>query len=142
MTEIQNFVLREEKGVFAAWALIKEYRRKAISANSQLKLAYADAALFHFLAIQPNLSVEEKVDMLTEHEMEMRLEEKMSERGYAAKPKVKISNHHNKSLGSDSESEKKKKQFQPDKKPISFTRGNKFKRNHGYKAVSSSSEED
>lgn len=118
--------------------------------------------------------MEEKIDMLTEHEMEMRLEEKTSERAYAAKSKVKISNHHNKNLGSDSDSEsqkkcylckgshpfrsckqvklagkllrrhlrEKKKLFQPVKKPISFTRGNKSKRNYGYKAVSSSSEED
>lgn len=166
--------------------MLREYRRKAISANSQLKLAYPDAALFHifckslpntykpltraFIA-QPSLSVEEKIDMLTEHEMEMRHEEKTDDRAYAAKSKVKISKRRHQNLDSDSESEsqmkcylckeshpfqsckhvklagkllrrhlrEKKKQLQPDKKPISFARGSKTKKSHGYKAVSSSS---
>jgi hypothetical protein len=50
MTKIQTFAFGEDKGIFVAWAKLKEYRRKLIAADSNLKATYPDAALFHILS--------------------------------------------------------------------------------------------
>jgi hypothetical protein len=100
MTKIQTFVFDEQKGIFVAWAKLKEYRRKAIAADSNLKTIYPDAALFLILSrslpssfkpltrafiAQPILSIEEKIDMLVEHEMDMQDEEIKAEQAHIAK---------------------------------------------------------
>jgi hypothetical protein len=46
MTKIQTFAFNEDKGIFVACAKRKEYRRKLIAADSNLKATYPDAALF------------------------------------------------------------------------------------------------
>jgi hypothetical protein len=50
MTKIQMFIFDEEKGIFVAWAKLKEYRCKVIAADSNLKMTYPDAALFLILS--------------------------------------------------------------------------------------------
>jgi hypothetical protein len=90
MTKIQTFIFDEQKGIFVAWAKLKRYCHKAIAADSNLKITYPDAALFlilsrslpssfkpltHAFIAQPMLLIEEKIDMLVEHEMDMQEEE-------------------------------------------------------------------
>jgi hypothetical protein len=89
MTKIQIFIFDKRNGIFVAWAKLKEYCRKVIAADSNLKATYPDAALLLILSrslpssfkpltrafvAQPTLSIEEKIDMLVEHEMNMREE--------------------------------------------------------------------
>ena len=85
MTKLQTFQLDESKGLDHAWIKLKQYRRKAIAADSNLKNTYSDNALFLILTralpdsykpitrgfiTQPNLGIEEKLKMLTEIEEE------------------------------------------------------------------------
>jgi hypothetical protein len=49
MTKIQTFVFDELKRIFVAWAKLKEYQCKVITANSNLKVIYPDPALFLIL---------------------------------------------------------------------------------------------
>jgi hypothetical protein len=100
MTKIQTFVFDEPKGIFVAWAKLKEYRRKVIAADSNLKATYPDAALFLILSrslpasfkpltctfiAQPTSSIEEKIDMLVEDEMDLKDEEIKTQKVHIAK---------------------------------------------------------
>jgi hypothetical protein len=82
MTKIQTFIFDESKGIFIAWAKLKEYCHKVIATNSNLKAIYPDAVLFlilskslpasfkpltHVFVTQPTLSIEEIIDILVEH---------------------------------------------------------------------------
>jgi hypothetical protein len=118
MTKIQTFAFDEDKGIFVAWAKLKEYHRKLIAADSNLKATYPDAALFLILSrslpssfkpltpafiAQPTLAIEDKMDMLVEHEMDMQMEETKTEEAHIAKSNTKVSKHHYRRSNSDSE---------------------------------------
>ncbi|KAI1000195.1 hypothetical protein K3495_g8003 [Podosphaera aphanis] len=90
MTRIQTFTFDEDKGIFAAWSLLKDHRRKLVAANPNLRQTYPDEALFLILTrslpksfkllsrasiAQLNLTIQEKMDMLIEHKMDLREEE-------------------------------------------------------------------
>jgi hypothetical protein len=100
MTKIQTFVFDEPKGIFIAWAKLKEYRCKVIAADYNLKATYPDAVLFLILSrslpasfkpltcafiAQPTISIEEKIDMLVEYEMDLKDEEIKTEKVHIAK---------------------------------------------------------
>jgi hypothetical protein len=118
MIKIQTFIFDEEKGIFVAWVKLKEYCRKVIAANPNLKMTYPDAALFlilsrsllssfklltHAFVAQPTLSIEEKIDMLVEYKMNIRDEELNTEKAHIAKSKSKVSKHCHCSSNSDSD---------------------------------------
>jgi cytochrome c553 len=89
-----------------------------IAADSNLKMTYPDVALFLILSrslpssfkplirafvTQPTLSIEEKIDMLVEYEMDMRDEGLNTEKAHIAKSKSKVSKHYHRSSNSDSD---------------------------------------
>jgi hypothetical protein len=97
MTKTKTFVFDEPKGIFVAWAKLKEYRCKVIAADSNLKATYPDVALFLMLSrslpssfkpltrafvAHPTLSIDETIDMLVEHEMDLMDEEIKTETVY------------------------------------------------------------
>jgi hypothetical protein len=106
MMKIQTFIFDEQKGIFVAWAKLKEYHCKVIATDSNLKATYSDAALFlilfrslpnsfepliHAFVIQPTLSIEEKINMLVEHEMDILDGEIKIENMHIAKSSTKVS---------------------------------------------------
>jgi hypothetical protein len=108
MTKIQTFIFDEEKDIFVAWAKLKAYRCKVITADSNLKMTYPDTALFLILSrslpssfkpltrvfvAQPILSIEEKINILVEHEIDMRDEGLITEKAHIAKSKSKVSKY-------------------------------------------------
>jgi hypothetical protein len=87
-----------------AWAKLKEYHRKAITADSNLKTTYPDAALFLILSsslpssfkpltsafiAQPMSSIEEKFDILVGYKMDMQDEEIKAEQAHIAKSSIR-----------------------------------------------------
>jgi hypothetical protein len=56
-----------------------------------------------FICRQPTLSIEEKIDMLVEYEMDMRDEGLNTEKAHIAKSKSKVSKHRHHSSNSDSD---------------------------------------
>jgi hypothetical protein len=118
MTKIQTFAFDEDKCIFIICAKHKEYRRKLIVADSNLKATYPDAALFlilcrslpiffkpliyEFLA-QPTLANEDKMDILVEYEMDMWMEETKRQEAHIAKSNAKVSMHRYQRSNSDSE---------------------------------------
>jgi hypothetical protein len=118
ITKIQIFVFDAGKEIFVAEAKLKEYCRKVIVANSSLKVTYPDAVLFlilsrslpaslkpltHAFIARPTLSIAVKINMLVEHEMDIRNEETTTEEGHIVKSSAKVSKYcHQRS---DSESE-------------------------------------
>jgi hypothetical protein len=140
MTKIQTFIFDEEKGIFVAWAKLKEYHHKVIAADSNLKATYPDAAVFLILyrslpssfkpltrafVAQPTLSIEEKIDMLVEHEMDLREEGLNAEKAHIAKSNTKASKHRQQKRLEDS-----------NKKKPSRSSGKKLTRkSYGYQAT-------
>lgn len=117
MTKIQTFTFDKDKGIFAAWSLLKDYRRKLVAANPNLRQTYPDEALFLILTrslpksfkpltrafiAQPNLTIQEKMDMLIEHEMELR-EEDVAESAHFSKANAKGSKKRQQTYNSDSD---------------------------------------
>jgi hypothetical protein len=102
------FVFDDPKRIFVTWAKLKEYYDKVIAANSNLKATYPDTVLFLILSrslpasykhltrifvILPILSIEEKIDVLVEYEIDLKNEEIKTEKIYIAKqlPSPKVS---------------------------------------------------
>lgn len=87
MTRLQNFEFDKEKGIDACWSKLREYRRKLIAADSNLKQTYPDQALLLILTrslpteykatrdglrLQQQLTVDEKIKILVEVDEETR----------------------------------------------------------------------
>jgi hypothetical protein len=118
MTTIQTFAFDEDKSIIIAWANFKEYRRKLMADDSNLKATYPDAALFlvhsrslpssfkpltHAFIAQPTLAIEDKIEMLVEHEMDMQIEESKTEEAHIAESNIKVSKNRYRRSKSDSE---------------------------------------
>jgi hypothetical protein len=118
MTKIQTFAFDEDKGIFIASAELKEYCCKLIASDSNRKATYPDAILFlilsrsllssfkpltHAFIAQPTLAIEDKMDMLVEFEIDMRMEENKTEEAHIAKSNTKVSKHRYRHSNSDSE---------------------------------------
>jgi hypothetical protein len=93
MTALQTFVYDKEVGIDSSWTKLKEYRRKLISADTAMRLAYPDAGIFLILTIalrkhqeyvavldglltQQTLSVDEKLKILVEKEAQLQVDTK------------------------------------------------------------------
>ena len=90
MTKLQNFEFDREKGIDGAWETLKDYRRKLIAANSNLRHSYPDDMLFLILTkalpkpyrylvdgftLQQHLSVDDKIKILGDKEEELESDE-------------------------------------------------------------------
>jgi hypothetical protein len=110
MTLMQNFAYDKSIGIDGSWTKLKEYRRKLVAANSEMRLAYPDGALLliltialrkegHYSAIldgfltQQTLSTEEKIKILGEKETQLKGTAK-DERAHAAWRQHKAVYHH------------------------------------------------
>jgi hypothetical protein len=117
LTKIQTLVFDEQKGIFVAWAKIKEYRCKATATDSNLKTTYLDVALFLIQSrclpslfkpltrefiIQPILSIEEKIDILVEDEMVIPDKEIKAEKAHIARNSARALKHRHRRFKSDS----------------------------------------
>ncbi|KAI0999756.1 hypothetical protein K3495_g8444 [Podosphaera aphanis] len=117
MKRIQTFTFDEDKEISAAWSSLKDYRRKLVAPNPNLRQTSPNEVLFliltrslpisfkrqtHAFIAQPNLKIQEKMDMLIEHEMDLR-EEEVGETARFSKANAKGSKKRQQTYNSDSD---------------------------------------
>lgn len=98
LSKITQFEFDESSGIDGAWSKLKEYRRKLISANTDMKNAYSDKALFLVMTrslpvaykptvdtfrLAPSMDIEEKLRILHEVEEDTKAETAMIARQHA-----------------------------------------------------------
>jgi hypothetical protein len=91
MTALQTFPYDKKVGIDSSWTKLKEYRRKLVSADGAMKLAYPDTGIFLILTTalrkhqeyeavldglltQQALSVDEKLKILVEKEAQLKVD--------------------------------------------------------------------